>query len=112
MIEHTANDTVRRWLQLHGFFAWGQDAWIHEDDEGHVMSTADAIDLSIARDLAHKADLAAKATLPTLTYEMVLDALCNCELNYPYASEDCPHKGQARRIYARLSEGLKSDDVR
>lgn len=31
-------------LRAAGFFSWGSDAWIHEDDEGTVMSTADALE--------------------------------------------------------------------
>ena len=40
--------------------------------------------------------------LEGLTQQDVLELLCDCDLGYPYASEDCPHKAQARRVYARL----------
>ena len=40
---------TRFWLVRNRYFSWGHDAWIHEDDEGTVMSTLDAIDDCIRR---------------------------------------------------------------
>lgn len=32
-------------LRERGWFLWGYDAWIHEADEGTVLTTAEALDL-------------------------------------------------------------------
>jgi hypothetical protein len=32
-----------RVLRRLGWFSWGKDAWIHQDDEGTVLSTNDAL---------------------------------------------------------------------
>lgn len=36
-----------------------------------------------------------------MTYEEILELICDCNLGYPYASSDCPHKRQAWRLYDR-----------
>ena len=33
-----------RLLKLSGFFSWGKDSWVHEEDEGTVVSTEDALE--------------------------------------------------------------------
>lgn len=33
----------RALLRLSGYFPWGYDAWIHESDEGTVLTTSEAL---------------------------------------------------------------------
>lgn len=55
LVEHTPAEQLRgaveraeraekALLLRSGYFQWGKNGWIHEDDEGTVMSTADALD--------------------------------------------------------------------
>lgn len=36
-------------------------------------------------------------------YLEMLELICNCDLGYPYASEDCPHKRKAWKLVERQS---------
>jgi hypothetical protein len=48
---------TRALLRFAGYFSWGTDAWIHEDDLGTVLSTEDAVADAVERSKERQAQL-------------------------------------------------------
>lgn len=45
---HVNDPLATALLKRAGYFRWGVDAWIHEDDQFTVLSTADAVERAVA----------------------------------------------------------------